>query len=993
MNLKRCLSLAVALLMLFSLCAVTTVAEGDDWWTQEYWDLDTLLTLGAAPPAYNAETGKYEISTAEQLLFMSGEWKTSDVNSDGIADAPRDGDYLLMNDIDMSEMLTGIGLAITQASGVETQGYMPPISANKDNPNNADDGYFMGSFDGQSYAVINHRVVRASGEYVGFFGYIGYKTAEKQPTVSNLALINIEVIGIEDCGTLSGGCYAIVNNVFVTGSVTGESGVGGLVCSIKAGSGGNQGTVTNCFTLVDVNCLYEEGGGFAGKIAGYAANNFVAGSVTSAADIQYGGGFAGAYDAGVGIANNAVLTSGVYSEGGEKIGALIGSLDGDSGTTLVNNLVWDGMALKGNPDYKYPANLGVTQADAAELTAKSTYTDVLGWDFENTWEWIGDDMSGFPMLSSFSRFVDTIGLAEALNGSYDAEAKVLSSGDKLVTAAEAGEEVVLTAWLSNSGDDDAVTLYCGDSSDGSSFTDSIAMERGEAGYTAVFPFTDEGEYYYYFGSGEQTYPYNIRDAIPLTLTLPVIDGTPKELTVSPGLTPLRIGFNFITSADADTGLIRLRKAGEQEWTEYTCTSYLSFIEEGWDEIYSHYADVDVEAVETYEYQAVGIANGQEFASATYSFDALPDDGTVNIVVLSDQESPSQEGYSYFAKTYEQFILPTLGKPDFILGTGDNVENGFKASEWEWLFNECGDIYASVPNVLLPGNSEYSGDTFYKNYCARTNLPGGLDDAIAGEYTGSMIVGDVCFVFINTEIFTGSDNLAADRAAYYEAQKAWAKEVFESSGCTWRVIATHRGPYTADHDGLADVPEVLEICDELYVDLYLNGHDHSYIRVTAKDGQKLEPGQATTYLTTSAMGAKLDDYREGLIDDLVAVHVGSSDRAQQKFAYISIDGEGLHVKVFERGEEEDFSSYSEIDSFDVAESLSLQAGLVEKAPQAATTIEPTQEPQAEHEPEAETEPEDKKPISAGLIVLIILVSAAVVAIVVYLILRKKKTAVK
>lgn len=985
---KRLVSLAMTLLLALSLCTVSAAAKSDGWWEQEYWDTETLVTLGAVPPSYNAATGVYEISKAEQLLFMSGEWKQDDTNGDGQPDAPRNGSYLLMNDIDMAPLMTRLGKAITAAAGVKTTGYMPPISANKENKKNADDGYFTGTFDGGGYAVLNHRVVR-HGEYAGFFGYIGYKT--EKAYVRNLALLNIEVIGDEDAGTLSSGCYADVDNVLVTGSVTVPEGGGGLTSSVKSGGGEFAAHITNCFVLVDVYCG-TEAGALTGAIAGEVKNCFVAGSVT-ADEPDTIGGLAGAYDAGVGASNNAVLTRGLYStEGGKKVGALFGSLEGDSGRTIQNNLVWDGMAMQGTPSYKHPAQPVETRASYETLTTKATYTDVLGWDFETVWEWVGKDNAGYPVLKTFSRLAKTAKLDKLLSAGRAANGPVLLGDNPLLHTGDAGEAVTLTAQLvpQFGGKLGAaeVTLFYGSDDDGSAFTESVPMLADANGvYSAAFPVQTEGEYYYYYaakaGGKTLTFPYDITEAIPLTLSVPVIDGTPKAVTVSPGTDADKIGFNFITSTDADAGLIRYRAAGETAWTELPCTSYVSFVDAGWDEIVSHWVDAEGLAPDAaYEYQAVGMADGQAFESEVYTFTTLPDDGPVSVLVISDLQAEEEEGYEPFTKSYAEFMLPTLGAPDLLLGTGDNVENGFKAEEWDNLFNMCGDILATQPTVLLPGNAEHAGDLFYKNYTARTNLPGGMDDELMGEYVGYCIVGDVCFVFVNTEVYTDTADgaqLLADRAEYYQKQKAWAKEIFENSGCAWRVVSTHRGPYTTDHNGLADVPEMVELCDELMVDLFLNGHDHSYIRVTAKDNQKAEIGAATTYLTTSSMGEKLDDYSEGLIDELVAVHIGSSDREQQKFAHLTFDYDGMHVTVYERGEDEDFSDYQVIDSFDVPESLTVQAGLVAKP------TAPAAEAAAPLAGAETAETPAKTPTQwIYLALAIVLVAAAV-----YIIIRKRK----
>ena len=92
----------------------------------------TMLPTGAfaasdkgKPPVYNKATGCYEISTPDQLLYLSGSWR------DG---APRDGHYVLTADIDM----TGV------------KGFKP-IASKKDQG-------FTGTFDGQFHAIKGLRV-------------------------------------------------------------------------------------------------------------------------------------------------------------------------------------------------------------------------------------------------------------------------------------------------------------------------------------------------------------------------------------------------------------------------------------------------------------------------------------------------------------------------------------------------------------------------------------------------------------------------------------------------------------------------------------------------------------------------------------------------------------------------------------------------------------------------------------------------------------------
>ena len=166
----KAVSLVLVLVMLLSLLTVGAAAEESGWWAEEVWDTETLVSLGAKPPVYNKSTGCYEIGTPEQLLYLSGGWKSADTNGDGYPDGPRDGHYMLTADLDMGPLLEKIGKAITEASGEETEGYMPPLSANKDENDDKTDGWFKGTIDGRYHTISNLCICRQNGKYTGLEG-------------------------------------------------------------------------------------------------------------------------------------------------------------------------------------------------------------------------------------------------------------------------------------------------------------------------------------------------------------------------------------------------------------------------------------------------------------------------------------------------------------------------------------------------------------------------------------------------------------------------------------------------------------------------------------------------------------------------------------------------------------------------------------------------------------------------------------------------------
>ena len=270
----KLLSMLLVLTMLLPLLAAGAFAkEAEGWWTEEVWDTETLVSLGAKPPVYNKTAKTYEISAPEQLLFLSGGWKSADTNKDGQPDAPRDGRYVLMEDIDMGPLMESIGKAITASSGEESEGWMPPLSGNKDENADKTDGWFKGQIDGQFHTISNLHIRRVDEKYAALVGYLGNETFTS-PVIRNLGLVDVSIEGKKTCGAFAGVSYGTIENCFATGSIKAKETTGGLV-------GKCEGPVRNCLSYMKVKAK-ELVGGLAGSIetGGAVENCFVGGSVT-----------------------------------------------------------------------------------------------------------------------------------------------------------------------------------------------------------------------------------------------------------------------------------------------------------------------------------------------------------------------------------------------------------------------------------------------------------------------------------------------------------------------------------------------------------------------------------------------------------------------------------------------------------------------------------------------------------------------------------------
>ena len=164
---KRISTLILAVFMVCGLfCVISAAADTEQWWEQDVWSTDVLVSLGAVLPDYDPASDTYRISAPEQLLYLSGLWKPEDTNGDHAPDAPCGGTYVLTQDLDMSPLLERIGAVIADKTGNDTEGYMPPIGALADN--GKEEGVhcaFFGTFDGQGHAIRNLRVVRMGNKY------------------------------------------------------------------------------------------------------------------------------------------------------------------------------------------------------------------------------------------------------------------------------------------------------------------------------------------------------------------------------------------------------------------------------------------------------------------------------------------------------------------------------------------------------------------------------------------------------------------------------------------------------------------------------------------------------------------------------------------------------------------------------------------------------------------------------------------------------------
>ncbi len=219
---------------------------------------------------------------------------------------------------------------------------------------------FTGSFDGNGNKIIALTINRPSANFVGLFSY-----SIRGTILKNIGLedVNISggtrytggIVGINQGGDSSANDRSTVSNSYVTGKVSGQDAVGGLV-------GYNYGgIIANSYSTAEVS-----GEGSVGGLVGYNDHN--------------GGGV---------FITNSYATGSTTNLVSARVGGLVGL---DNNGTYINSF-WNTETTGQN------TSEGGTGKTTAEMKNIATFTEA-GWDFTNTWAIVAGDSVSYPYLKN-----------------------------------------------------------------------------------------------------------------------------------------------------------------------------------------------------------------------------------------------------------------------------------------------------------------------------------------------------------------------------------------------------------------------------------------------------------------------------------------------------------------------------------------------------------------------------------------------------------------
>ena len=310
-----------------------------------------------------------------------------------------------------------------------------------------------------------------------------------------------------------------------------------------------------------------------------------------------------------------------------------------------------------------------------------------------------------------------------------------------------------------------------------------------------------------------------------------------------------------------------------------------------------------------------------------------DNGTAfSFFHVTDPQSVTEKQYTYdWAATLSTAF--SNHDANFILSTGDMVDNGNDFVEWKRMFNLASDTLMDTVMMTAAGNHEERGDYANIENFVYSNAP--EQDTTTGVYYS--------FDYNTAHVAVLNTNNLTEDGALTDEQIQWLKDDMNSSDKTWKFVALHKAPYSNgshfdDEDVVAIRAQLQSLMPELDIDLVFQGHDHVYMRTDVMNNNavvatetkeltyngleytaKIEP-QGTIYSINGTAGSK--HYEPKAAEETAETFPAGETVLYLEvpsYSYIQIDGGNLYFDSYsvENGEE------TRIDQFAISKEITAE----------------------------------------------------------------------
>ena len=230
-------------------------------------------------------------------------------------------------------------------------------------------------------------------------------------------------------------------------------------------------------------------------------------------------------------------------------------------------------------------------------------------------------------------------------------------------------------------------------------------------------------------------------------------------------------------------------------------------------------------------------------SATYTYrayDKYVDVGTSEVVMETKDSTADSFSFAHVSDSqnvpssgaeFGKVLASVVGKNDFIVHTGDVVENSKYEEEWTDMLHSNFSYLSKIPMMAISGNHEttYLNGSYetYKHF--HNKLP--QQESTRLGYFYSFVYGNAKFIMLNTNDLQGNNQLKSE-------QYDWLVNELQNNSSRWTIVAMHNPMYSVGKWG--SDPDRNQICLALRqqlnglfarygVDLVLQGHDHTISR--------------------------------------------------------------------------------------------------------------------------------------------------------------------
>lgn len=250
-----------------------------------------------------------------------------------------------------------------------------------------------------------------------------------------------------------------------------------------------------------------------------------------------------------------------------------------------------------------------------------------------------------------------------------------------------------------------------------------------------------------------------------------------------------------------------------------------------------------------------IHSGKNMKSEVYKLEIKDIKDEFSFMIFADSQGMVKKDYAIFSELLECAFKGQ--DPDFMVHLGDFVDDGNNEDYWRWVLES--KVWKENVCVALGGNHEAkSNGVAYKS---------GVENSILGHFNikkypdqdtskgvyYSFEINNAVFVVLNTnskELEYSIDN----------NQYKWALEVLKKSTAKWKIIFTHKSPYSnGPHYNDVDVKnmgtQIMELAYHGKADIVFGGHDHVYVR-TSELAYSHRSGSEKVYIDKRGLGYKV-----------------------------------------------------------------------------------------------------------------------------------------